>query len=142
MSRKIREVKRVRLNPSASYAVGYGKPPIQHQFKPGKSGNDVGRPKGQKSEEAILRQLLSRKVSIREGDRLRKITLLEAVWHRIVQDALGGNLKAAAFALNRYAALKAVSTDSDNIDENGSAILAAYAENIISKFGRGEGFVS
>jgi hypothetical protein len=142
MLHKKQSTKRVRLKSASGYQVGYGKPPIRNRYKPGQSGNYNGRPKGQKSEESILRQLLSRKVSIREGGRLRKISLLEAVWHRIVQDALGGNLKAAAFVLNRYAALKTVSTDAGNIDENGSAILAAYAENIISKFGRGEGFVS
>ena len=32
----------------ASYSVGYGKPPKQHQFQPGQCGNPKGRPKGAK----------------------------------------------------------------------------------------------
>ena len=31
-----------------SYAVGYAKPPVDSQFKPGHSGNARGRPRGEK----------------------------------------------------------------------------------------------
>jgi hypothetical protein len=34
---------------SGDYQVGYGKPPKHTQFKPGKSGNPQGRPKGTKN---------------------------------------------------------------------------------------------
>ena len=30
-------------------AVGYGRPPVNRQFKPGQSGNPRGRPKGSKN---------------------------------------------------------------------------------------------
>ena len=50
--------KRVRLKPSDE-DVGYGKPPKANQFKPGKSGNPKGRPKGARSEATMLVELLS-----------------------------------------------------------------------------------
>ena len=36
------------------YAVGYGRPPKATQFKPGRSGNPRGRPKGAKSEDTMI----------------------------------------------------------------------------------------
>jgi Family of unknown function (DUF5681) len=53
--------------------VGYGRPPKAHQFKPGQSGNPSGRRKGAKTEAAILREIVSRKVTIRQGDKARRI---------------------------------------------------------------------
>lgn len=38
-----------RLKKPGTYDVGYGKPPTTHQFKPGKSGNPRGRPKGSRN---------------------------------------------------------------------------------------------
>jgi len=51
-----------RRNPSpkpAAYEVGYAKPPKAHQWKPGESGNPLGRPKGSRNKptlEAFLRE--------------------------------------------------------------------------------------
>ncbi|MGY4615477.1 hypothetical protein ACVWZ4_000704 [Bradyrhizobium sp. USDA 4472] len=81
--------------------VGYGRPPPEHQFKPGQSGNKRGRPKGSKNEATVLDELFNRKVDVRQGGRLRKLSLLEAICLRCAEDALKGNLKATAFLLNR-----------------------------------------
>ncbi|MGY4185917.1 DUF5681 domain-containing protein [Bradyrhizobium sp. USDA 4459] len=51
--------------------VGYRRPPREHQFKPGQSGNKSGRPKGSKNEATIIDQLLNRKIEIRENGRGR-----------------------------------------------------------------------
>jgi|SRR5580692_7549446 hypothetical protein len=88
----------------ARYEVGYGRPPRDHQFKSGKSGNARGRPKGAKSEATILKTLLYRKIEIREGGRVRKVTVYEAIYLRCVEDALKGNVKTANFVLGRLAA--------------------------------------
>jgi len=81
----------------ARHEVGYGRPPRAHQFKPGESGNARGRPKGAKSEATILPALLNRKIEIREGGRVRKITVHEAILLRCVDDALKGNVKTTSF---------------------------------------------
>ena len=86
---------------SGDEKVGYGRPPKEHQFKSGQSGNPSGGRKGAKSEAAILREILSRKVTIRQGDRARKIPLLEAIILKMVEEALHGDLKATSFLLNR-----------------------------------------
>ena len=81
--------------------VGYGRPPVEHQFKPGQSGNKRGRPKGSKNEATIMSELLNRRIDIREKGRTRKITVLEGILLKFAEDALKGNAKAASFLLNR-----------------------------------------
>ena len=69
---------------------GYGKPPVAHQFKRGQSGNLKGRPKGTKNESTLLRELLHRKIEVREGGRTKKVTILEAIHLRIAEELVKG----------------------------------------------------
>ena len=64
-------------SPCASYAVGYRRPPKQHQFRSGQSGNRKGRPKGAKNTATLLREILDRRIEVQNGDTLRKITVRE-----------------------------------------------------------------
>jgi hypothetical protein len=113
--------------------VGYGRPPRAHQFKPGQSGNPKGRPKGRKSENQMLEELLSRKMMIREGERRRKISLREVIYHGIAEEAVKKkNLKAAAFLFDRSALVKLAQPESRELGEDDKAILLAYAEKFLS----------
>src|SRR6185437_10467290 len=80
--------------------VGYGRPPRVHQFKFGHSGNPKGRPKGSKNESTILREILHRKIGMRDEGRMRKVMVLEAIFLRIAEQSLKGDTKSAAFLLN------------------------------------------
>ena len=59
--------------------VGFGKPPREHQFAKGKSGNPAGRPKKKKASEetrplaAILASVLRRPVTVTQGKRQQSI---------------------------------------------------------------------
>jgi hypothetical protein len=111
--------------------VGYGRPPRAHQFKPGQSGNPKGRPKGAKNESTILRDVLHRKIEIRDrGGRVRKIMTLEGIILRMADDSLKGNIRSAGFLLNRYGALVSGETDLQSLSEDDRQVLEAYVRSI------------
>ncbi len=73
----------------SSNAVGYGRPPRHAQFKPGESGNPLGRPKRRLSFESELADELARPI-LEHG---REITQIRAILRRLVADALAGDSK-------------------------------------------------
>src|SRR6476620_3742801 len=79
-----------------SYGVGYGRPPVNTRFKSGQSGNSRGRPKGRKKMGDLIQDALSKRISIREGDTVRKISRREAIIRALISKAMKGDAKAFA----------------------------------------------
>jgi hypothetical protein len=118
----------------ARYEVGYGRPPRAHQFKPGKSGNPKGRPKGAKSEASIWQTRLNEKIEVRVGGRVRRITVREAIVLRCIEDARKGNIKTANFVLGRSAAAEAGEVQElDEMSKDDREVLEAYERQITAK---------
>lgn len=114
--------------------VGYGRPPKAHQFKPGESGNPSGRRKGAKSEATILREILNRKVTIRQGDQARKVSLFEAILLKSAEEALRGDLKATTFLLNRLASIQSSDvTANSELTPDETEVMKAYAERLLKE---------
>jgi hypothetical protein len=118
-----------------AYRVGHGKPPIEHQFKPGQSGHPQGRPKGSKNTNAILKSILDQKIEIRVKGKLRKISLREAILTRFAEDALKGNTKSAAFLLQRYDMPDALSDQTSNVLAEEQEIIDAYLNSYLKMKG-------
>lgn len=126
-----RKIKRLRLPISSEEAVGYGRPPRASQFKPGQSGNPKGRPKGSKNESTILKQMLNEKLSMRQPNgRVKKIPALEGIHRKQLEHALKGDVKSAAFVLNRYAALVSGELQIEELGEDDRAVLDAFARRL------------
>ena len=91
---------------SAGGEVGYCRPPAEHRFKKGRSGNPGGRPRKQKPQvelpqgthgpsERMANQLLLqeayRQVVIREGDKVIELPAIQAVFRSMNVSAMKGN---------------------------------------------------
>lgn len=83
--------------PTSIDPVGYCKPPTHTQFKPGQSGNPMGRPRGRTRAES-LRELRATiwnaamtEVTTSIGGERQKISALAAVYLKLVEKALEGH---------------------------------------------------
>lgn len=80
------------------YEVGYRKPPVHSRFQPGQSGNPRGRPRKSQEDDATmweaLENLLGEPVSVRQGDKVTRISTLEALLRALRKEALSGNMQA------------------------------------------------
>ena len=100
-SRKRGSAKNRSKHPAGSdYTVGYGKPPQEHRFKPGQSGNPNGRPRGAKSVDQVFREVVDQQVDIKVRGATRRVSIFEAVFHKTAEAALQGNLRAMQILLD------------------------------------------
>src|SRR5271157_5882967 len=83
----------------ADYVVGYGRPPKETQFPPGKSGNPNGRRKGSRSVGAILKDIIEQKIAVTENGKTRRMPALEVMLRRLVNDSMRGDGKAMKMLL-------------------------------------------
>ncbi len=85
--------------------VGYRRPPVASRFKPGQSGNPNGRPKKKQapsgvphmSEERmkdIVQEEAYRTISVREGDKLVEIPVVQAILRGVALSAAKGDARA------------------------------------------------
>lgn len=116
--------------PQDDEQIGYGKPPKSGQFKPGQSGNPKGRPKGRKGINTIIDDVFRKKVSLREGGKVKKISQVEALFRRLMNDALKGDPKATDQALKLLQMMNNMREQSAFGDDGTTPDLAADLEAI------------
>ncbi len=74
--------------PSGDYEVGCGKPPKEHQFKPGRSGNPKGRPPKRKPKRIDAAAVLNEPLAVNNSGRRRKMSPFEVGVRRLVERGL------------------------------------------------------
>lgn len=81
------------------YEVGYKKPPKRTQFKPGQSGNAKGRPKGSKSIQVLIRDVLNEKIPVKTPRGPKSMTRLQAGLTQLANKAASGDFRAIKEAI-------------------------------------------
>ena len=107
---------------------GYGRPPIDNRFKPGRSGNPSGRPKGTRSLRSDFNKVLKKRVPIREGDTLRYARRQEVMLLKQRAKALQGHTKSAGQLLAMWAKreFRATPPSQFNVTTNDGAIVEDF----------------
>ncbi len=79
----------------ADYDVGYGKPPKEHRFKKGSSGNPAGAPSKRKRRPIDVAAILNEPLAVKTSGVHRKMPAFEVGVRRLIERALKqGNLPA------------------------------------------------
>src|SRR6516225_7664449 len=89
--------------PKGDYEVGYCRPPAQHRFRPGQSGNPTGQRKDSqvKTITEELKEIATTKVTIRDGGKSRKVPLMNAILLAHGMNGAKGDAKSAALFFNQ-----------------------------------------
>jgi hypothetical protein len=85
---------------AGDYEVGYGRPPKETRFQPGRSGNPKGRPKGTKNLKADLMKELDETILVREGEKTKLVSKQRALIKTQVARGLKGDTRATSFLLS------------------------------------------
>ena len=118
----------------SDYTVGDKKPPKEHQFKPGVSGNIAGRPKGKVPLARLIEKHLDAKVLVTVGATQKKMSRREALIISFVGDALKGkdrvrkHLLDLVLLMEAQSAMESSQTPTSNDDD-------AVLQSLLHRYG-------
>ena len=105
-------------------AVGYRRPPVNRQFKPGQSGNPRGKPKGSKNFPTMFAEAMSRPVTVRDKKgKIRRLSKQELMVEVMVNKALAGDPKAFAAVVQFAEKFEVFKRQTQNHRENMDSAL-------------------
>lgn len=74
--------------------AGRGKPPAEHQFSPGRSGNPKGRRRGTRNTKTIVQAIANERHKLELAGRKRTMNTVELLVHVLKKRSLQGSVKA------------------------------------------------
>ncbi len=112
------------------YTVGYGRPPVDSQFKKGVSANPRGRAAGRPNTKTTVARIINEMVPVREGDKTRNMTKLEAMMQAHLMKAMKGDARSATILIGLLTRMGLLADPGDErsvaLSDADDAILADY----------------
>ena len=124
------------------YRVGPGRPPREHQFKPGQSGNPKGARRKPRSIapdlKALFERALSAKVTLRQGEQEKIITKAAAGIEQLVNQFAKGDRHARRdlLALAERLEVDLVAGRGEALEQTVAAALSANDEALLADYVR------
>lgn len=122
----------------SDYVVGYGRPPKEHQFAKGQSGNPTGRAKGSQNFDTTLRASLNERVVVTIDGKRSEIPKYQVIVSQLVNQAAGGVFAGMKLAIDlwrdldqRDAQAAAMQRDDPDRLANDNAILMAHNFRVV-----------
>ena len=114
---------------------GYKNPPMEHQFKKGKSGNPKGRPRKKKQSSsdpgldliASVHRELRKSVFVQENGKHREITKLDAFSAQLVAQSVNGKPSQQKMLLSLLTLHKQEETEQQTLEQ-----LQTYDEDLLN----------
>ena len=113
---------------NADYQVGYAKPPKQHQFQKGQSGNPSGRPKGARNMSTISAEVFGEPVRLRRDGSWVEVSMAEAILRSMAAKAAKGDVGAFRALQPHFAVAGLGATDVE------AAPLSPEEEEMLTRF--------
>ena len=116
---------------SKESAIGYKRPPMATQFKPGQSGNPTGRRKGVPNLKTELIAELNEVVTFEEGGHKSRFTRQRAIVKRLVGLAIEGDIRAINAIVALCQTLEPHATkaqEEEEIEKDGDDIMSDYLD--------------
>ena len=121
---------------SGDYEIGYGKPPKTTQFKPGKSGNSQGRPRGTRNLRSDLQEELNAKVTVIEAGNQIQVSRQKALIKSMMAKAIKGDTAAARVLISLIVGIEqaeaersvVVTTTAEDLE-----VLQAYKDRLLEE---------
>jgi CxxC motif-containing protein len=120
------------------YEVGYGKPPKANQFRKGRTGNPRGKRQGEENIISAFKRIVSKRVKINDGEKVRTITLAEAVIRKNYNAAVQKNPFAISniYRLAEDAGELVDITDAKQVGSSIAVPEKVTIEEFMAEFGR------
>ena len=118
------------MSANRDYKVGYKRPPKEHQFKKGVSGNPKGRPKNNATFAENVLDEMQEKIMVKESGKQKEITKKQALAKKLVAEALNGKNSAIKLLLPILASETNLTKE---VDEELSANDAQIIEDYITR---------
>jgi Family of unknown function (DUF5681) len=120
--------------PKGDYQVGYGRPPVEHRFKPGNNANPKGRKKKTQNRKVVISEILLEPITVKEGGEVKQMSALKAVLKKTMSQALAGDNKATQIIIGIAQREGLLTPDLEETVDNLSAADMAIMEDAVKRF--------